>query len=201
MGESNSEIDMLCKQIASLMATKKMPIKEIAKELNINERRAYRLSRNHRTAKYLKEIGSASLETAKLVLRQETAKLVRKTIEVIEHHLDQKNLAAVPQVLKILGIEKDDDTQKKDNNLTVVLELGDKKNKTIEGEAYEIQDRQREKGIFSFSGEQQGALSASDTPEPVYSTQLSEDDMSYISSSDDGGTEGTVSEPNYDAKE
>lgn len=56
---------------------------------------------------------------ARSKLKAATAKLVDKVVHVLEQHLDDGNLNAVPHALKILGIEAEEKAQPA--SLTVVL--------------------------------------------------------------------------------
>lgn len=60
------------------------------------------------------------LSLSKAVLRDSMARILPKLAKLLEREIERGNINAVPQVLKIIGIEADDKPQQK-QNLTVVL--------------------------------------------------------------------------------
>ena len=111
--------DYYAKRIA-VMLIAKQSVMQMSKELGISRGKINRIIRDGLPTKYMDEMGTEALATAKQRIRQGTAKLVDLIIETLEVNLKNHDLKAVPHALTILGI-KEEEKAVTDTNIQVIL--------------------------------------------------------------------------------
>lgn len=112
--------ELLTRQVASLLASGANNT-QIANELQISATMVRKISAMPETKAMLKEVGESALAGAKALIRQRTAKLAEKIVDVIEAQLAEGNLDAVKIGLKVLGFSDQEQVVQGAQNLTVVL--------------------------------------------------------------------------------
>jgi hypothetical protein len=111
--------EMLQKQIAASLASG-VALSAIAKELGINYNKAKRISNSEMVKRTMLEIAEEAVGVAKHQIKANTAHLVEGIMDTIKHHLNNKNLNAVPIALKILGFEEKEQKDQP-SQFTIVL--------------------------------------------------------------------------------
>lgn len=112
-------------------------IQKIARTLSeetgesISHRKVTSLLKSPECQRIMTELNEAAMATAKSVARQRGASLIKKTMDVIEYHLDEKNLMAVPHVLKITGVIDEKEQASTNQALTIIMPGADQKEKPV----------------------------------------------------------------------
>lgn len=111
--------ELISRQVAAI-AIINPNVTDIAKQLNISKELVRRVMDSRQFREILIDIGDSSLGPAIAKVRSQTAKLVNKALKVIEDKLDEGDLDAAKVVLKVLGVDNQEEKHQ-DTNLTVVL--------------------------------------------------------------------------------
>ncbi len=69
----------------------------------------------------VKEVTDVAVSQGKALAKSEMARLVNKAVKVVEFHLDENNLQAVPILFKAIGVDQQEQQQQGNQSLTVVL--------------------------------------------------------------------------------
>jgi len=110
--------DAMAKQFAMHKYTG-LTMNAIQKKMGLSQLKAAVLWDSTDVAFHVKQISSDTLKDFKNRLVAEVGRLVPLAVKVLESHLEQNNLNAIPHVLKIIGIDKEDLDQVQ--NITVYM--------------------------------------------------------------------------------
>ena len=111
--------EVLAKEVAAYTVSGLTP-RAISEEMGVPIRRINAALRSDRFRITVEELQGPMLAKARVQLRTRIASIVKKVGDVLEKHLDDNNLQAIPHALKILGIQEQEES-KGDTNLTVIL--------------------------------------------------------------------------------
>jgi hypothetical protein len=129
--------ESLAKQVGALLASG-LSFNAVAKEMRISARKVVSLSNTEQAKRVMIDMGSGAVESARLRIKAGAARLSDKILETIEHHLDEKNIHAVPIALKVLGFGEEQGDSRP-TSFTVVLP-GAEVPKDVTAAYEEIQD-------------------------------------------------------------
>lgn len=104
-------------------------------------RKVHRIMQSEEFKGFIRDYTDESLAMAKATVRSESAKLVKKAMSVLDQHLEDGNLNAVPLVFKVLGVMEPEAEKKVDGNITIVLP-GAEAPKNITPEYREVEDNE-----------------------------------------------------------
>lgn len=130
--------EVLAQQIAALVSTGNNPT-IISKQMGIPRTRVVNIMNSDECKRYIRDIGETAVYQAKLQIKKEVARLAPMIVETIKRHLEDNNLQAIPHALKVLGFSEQE-ASAKDNEVRVVLDFGQAKDKPIEVNGIEVLD-------------------------------------------------------------
>jgi hypothetical protein len=137
--------EAMAKQVAALVSSG-VPISEIMKRTGMKRGQVERLVETDECKGYIRDIGETALVSAKHEIKKEVAKLAPLVVETIKAALLKNNLNAIPHALKILGFSENEQ-EKGDTNIQVVLDLGDNNKKPdIEVEGLKVEKDEIQNG-------------------------------------------------------
>lgn len=88
-----------------------MPKTSIREKMGLSPEKMNLLDSSIEVEYYIKQLSSDLMKNFKTKLINEVTKLVPLVVNVLNFHLEQKNLNAVPHVLKIMGFDKEEEAQ------------------------------------------------------------------------------------------
>lgn len=88
---------------------------------NITWRQIKRVLDSQECKDIIREITDVAISQSKASVRMEMGRLVPKAVKVVEFHLDENNLQAVPILFKAIGVDQQEEGPKGQQNITVVL--------------------------------------------------------------------------------
>lgn len=110
----------------------------MAKEMKISTRRVNTLLQDEETMRQIRKLRDECVETAKVIIKKGAANLAKQVVAVIEHHLDNNNLNAVPHALKILDFGVEEQAKETGTSITVVMPDTGIKPKTVNSEGEDV---------------------------------------------------------------
>lgn len=128
---------VIAKKVAALLVSGASKA-GIGKELGLKPWQVKGIVESYACKHAVLELSEHAVSTAKNSIKSEVSKMVKGIVATLQHHLDNKNLNAIPHALKILGFSEEEKTEKS-QNLTIIMPSAEAP-KTVNAEYEEVKE-------------------------------------------------------------